>query len=303
MSDSISVKKWHEDEQAWWDQNGNYMSYQWRLTPHLNKAIRAKLENDYTSFLLTPGDKLLDLGCGSGWLSLYFADLGMNVLGVDLSQEQINDANKLKLSRKMSNIEFLCSDFTHWESGEYKEKFDAVFVNAFLHHLPEVELEMIFKKIASVLKSGGKVFMYEPLTSSDESQSLALRIIDGLINRFVDGLVVVVPNWLNLYSDQYKVEKARGYVMSSPHERPVNIDLIKKFCADSFEIKEVKGWHLYSLGFAMQCMNLNESIRKVYTGLSGLFFLLDSTFFKIFGWQKFSRPQRFILCSIKLIRK
>ena len=303
MDNNISVEKWHEDERVWWDKYGDYMSYQWRLTPNLNKAIREKLEENYTSFLLNPGDKLLDLGCGSGWLSLYFSDLGMEVLGVDLSQGQINAANKLVSNRENGNLKFLCSDFIQWDSAEYKDRFDKVFVNAFLHHLPEIELESIFRKISEVLKSGGKVYMYEPLTSSSARPPLILRIVDALIRRLADGVVRIIPNWLNMHNDHYKVAREGGYVMKSPHERPIDIDLIKKFCANSFEIIEVKGWHLYSLGFAMQSMNLNDQIRKVYTRLTELLFWIDTTFFRIFGWKIFSRQQRFILCSIKLIKK
>lgn len=303
MSDIISIEKWHHDEEAWWDKFGSYMSYQWRLTPRLNQSIRDELEREYTSFLVNPGDRLLDLGCGSGWLSLNFANQGMSVLGVDLSQEQINEAKRIETPREDGSVDFVCADFAHWECAAYEAQFDKVFVSAFLHHLPEVELEMIFKKIAFVLKSGGKVYMYEPLSSTAESRSLVLYIIDELFKRVSDILINGIPKWFNLLNNNYLIERDRGYIMSSPHERPVDIRLLERFCADLFDIKEVRGWHLYSLGFAMQTMNLKDSVKNVYSVFTSLLYVIDRVLLDRLGWQKFSQPQRFILCSIKLIRK
>ena len=37
--ENISVDKWHKDEKEWWDKYGNYMTYQWKLNPSLNKIL------------------------------------------------------------------------------------------------------------------------------------------------------------------------------------------------------------------------------------------------------------------------
>lgn len=302
-SEEASLKKWHEDEEAWWDKYGSYMTYQWKLTPSLNKILRADLENDYETFLLNSNENLLDLGCGSGWLALHFAERGMEVLGVDISQEQINAANKLKTGKKLENVEFECCDFIQWDSQKHKGRFNNVFVNAFLHHLPEVELEMIISKIAMVLKPGGKVYMYEPLSSSSGARGFSVRAIDLFSNYLMYLLLVALPKWFDLFNERHKIELKNGYQMCSPHERPVDIELIKKFCANLFEIIEIKGWHLFSIGFAMQSMGLKDSVRKKYSRLTAFWFWLDKFLFRVFNWTDFSQPQRFILCSIKLMRK
>lgn len=147
--------QWHQDEKAWWNMYGDYMTYQWQLTPYLHDVIRTPLENEYVDYLLKPGGRLLDLGCGSGWLSFHFAEQGMSVLGIDVAKEQINAANELKLSRGVKNVSFECADFIAWDSSQYVGAFDSVFVSAFMHHLPEVELEQTVQKIASVVKQGG----------------------------------------------------------------------------------------------------------------------------------------------------
>jgi len=303
MNNQVSTEKWHKDEKIWWDIYGCYMSYQWKLTPTLNRILRTELVEDYTKFLVKPGDKLLDLGCGSGWLSHYFYDFGMSVLGIDVSQEQINEANKLRLNQSETELRFLCADFIHLDLDIYEATFDKVFVNAFLHHIPDIELQLIFKKIAFVLKPGGKVFMYEPLTSSRKSEPYLFKLADGFVERFCGIFITRFPEWFDMYNIPYKSIIKKGYTMSSPHERPVDIDLIKKFCKASFDIVEVKGWHLYSLGFAMQSMNLKGFLRKTYTVITAMLFMVDKIFLLLFGWQRFSKPQKFILCGIKLIRK
>lgn len=294
--------QWHQDEKAWWDMYGDYMTYQWQLTPRLHQAIRTPLEQEYVDYLLQPGGRLLDLGCGSGWLSFHFAEQGMSVLGLDVSKEQINAANELKARRTLGNVDFECADFMDWDSLRYEGFFDSVFVSAFMHHLPEIELEKIVRKIASVVKPGGRIFLYEPLTAA-RPRSLAVKVVDRLCAAALLLLLDRLPKWLGLISERHTAELARGYKMTSPHERPVDADLLRTFCGDDFEIAEIKGWHLHSLGFSMQVTALKERARRFYEPLGRFWYGLDRALFRFFGWEAFSLPGRFILCSIKLTRK
>jgi 2-polyprenyl-3-methyl-5-hydroxy-6-metoxy-1,4-benzoquinol methylase len=296
------MAQWHQDEKSWWNMYGDYMTYQWQLTPHLHKVIRKPLENEYVEYLLKPGGRLLDLGCGSGWLSFDFAERGMSVIGVDVSSEQINAANESKARSKTENVEFECADFNTWNSERYRGYFDSVFVSAFMHHLPEVELELIVRKIASVVKPGGRVFLYEPLTAA-RPRSLAVKVVDRVCSMALLLLLDKLPKWLGLFSERHLAELARGYRMTSPHERPVAVELLNDLFGKEFEVSEIKGWHLHSLGFSMQVTALKEGARKYYETLVRFWFGLDRFLFRFFGWESFSLPGRFILCSVKLTRK
>jgi 2-polyprenyl-3-methyl-5-hydroxy-6-metoxy-1,4-benzoquinol methylase len=298
----IPLSQWHQEEEAWWNQYGEYMTFQWKLTPTLNKILKEGLEDDYVNFLFQPNEKLLDVGCGSGWLSMFFAERGMSVLGVDVSLEQINAANKLKQTNRLECVEFECCDLIQWDVEKYKGQFSSVFVSAFLHHLPDIELEVVMKKIETVLKPGGKVYLYEPMKCSTQRRSI-IKAID-FMNNFMGHLFLnLIPKWFNLYSQRHHKEMDRGYQMCSPHERPVDVELLKRICADTFEIQEIKGRHLFSLGFAMQSMGLKDMPRKLYAMIAVLLFMEDRVLMRLFNWQDFSMPNRFILCSIKLIRK
>jgi len=70
-----------------------------------------------------PGERVLDLGCGDGFLTEKLAALGCRVIGVDASEEQVRAARARGLDARVMSGEAL--DF---EGG-----FDAVFSNAALH--------------------------------------------------------------------------------------------------------------------------------------------------------------------------
>jgi trans-aconitate methyltransferase len=93
-----------------------------------------------------PGERILDLGCGTGTLTSEIAASGAEVLGVDRSPEMIEEARK-----KFPALRFEVCDA---RSLEFSAEFDAVFSNAALHWIPEASL--VLKGVARSLKPGGR---------------------------------------------------------------------------------------------------------------------------------------------------
>ena len=295
-----NTKDWHKAEKEWWNKYGEYMAYQWSLTPYMNKTLRVGLQKNFMEYLKKSEGTLLDLGCGNGWLSIQFANQNMKVFGLDISKTQIDVANECKNKMGLTNITFECADFLNWDIEKYFNKFDCIFVNAFLHHLPEIEVEMLFTNINKVLKKGGHVFMYEPLKCENVKPNIFVKKIDRIIIAILNYLINVIPIHYNLFNDVHKKMMNGGYTMSSPKEAPVDLELLRRFSAKNFEIIEIKGWHLYSLGFAMQTMGLKSFAKKVYSQIAIILYLIDVSLIRLFSWQVFSDSHRFILCSIKL---
>src|SRR5262249_25699793 len=77
--------------------------------------------------LLVPraGERVLDLGCGTGHLTARIAEAGSEVVGVDSSPEMIAEARRLFPGIRFQIVD--ARDFT------FSEPFDAVFSNAVLH--------------------------------------------------------------------------------------------------------------------------------------------------------------------------
>jgi trans-aconitate methyltransferase len=72
-----------------------------------------------------PGERILDVGCGTGQLTAEIAGRGAHVIGLDRSAEMLADAR-----RNFPHLEFVEADAAHFE---FSEPFDAVFSNAALH--------------------------------------------------------------------------------------------------------------------------------------------------------------------------
>jgi trans-aconitate methyltransferase len=93
-----------------------------------------------------PGERILDLGCGTGQLTAQVAAAGASVLGIDLSQEMIATARR--------NYPDLQLDIADARRLPYQAEFDAVLSNAVLHWV--LEAEDVAHSVARALKPGGR---------------------------------------------------------------------------------------------------------------------------------------------------
>jgi trans-aconitate methyltransferase len=93
-----------------------------------------------------PGERILDLGCGTGSLTAEISAKGAEVLGVDQSAEMIAEARK-----KFLELRFEVCDA---RSLPFSREFDAVFSNAALHWIPEAE--RVVQGIARALRPNGR---------------------------------------------------------------------------------------------------------------------------------------------------
>jgi trans-aconitate 2-methyltransferase len=98
--------------------------------------------------LLKPkaGERILDLGCGTGVLTSEIAARGADVYGIDRSIEMIEQAK--------SKFPVLHFEVVDARELKFESEFDAVFSNAVLHWIPEPEKVAI--GIACALKPGGR---------------------------------------------------------------------------------------------------------------------------------------------------
>lgn len=92
------------------------------------------------------GEKILDLGCGTGDLAHDISNYGAKVLGIDASTDMIKQAQK-----KFPSLHFKVQDGT---SMPFTEEFDAVFSNAALHWMKQPE--PVVHGVYRALKHGGR---------------------------------------------------------------------------------------------------------------------------------------------------
>ncbi len=94
--------------------------------------------------LLAPqaGERILDLGCGTGHLTARIAEAGAQVVGIDSSAEMIAEARR--------GFPGLCFEVADARDFDLGEPFDAVFSNAVLHWVkpPERAVACIKRSLA-----------------------------------------------------------------------------------------------------------------------------------------------------------
>ena len=119
-----------------------------------------------------PGDRILDLGCGDGVLTLKLRDLGCDVVGVDSSPEFIESARSLGLDARLLDGQELPFD----------REFDAVFSNAALHWIKQPDC--VIDGVWRALKPGGR-FVGE--FGGDGNVGAIVNALDrALANRGID---------------------------------------------------------------------------------------------------------------------
>ncbi len=99
--------------------------------------------------LLAPkaGERILDLGCGTGQLTKRIADAGATVIGVDHSPEMIRQAKA-----NYPEIRFEVGDAREFA---FDEPFDAIFSNAVLHWVKPPERAV--ERLSDGLKPAGRL--------------------------------------------------------------------------------------------------------------------------------------------------
>ncbi len=91
-----------------------------------------------------PNERILDLGCGDGTLTAKLRDMGVEIVGVDNSPDQIDAARELGLDARVTN----------GESLEFDSEFDAVFSNAAMHWMADADA--VVEGVWRALKPGGR---------------------------------------------------------------------------------------------------------------------------------------------------
>lgn len=105
---------------------------------------------------ITKGLKILDLGCGDGTTALPSAQLGADVLGVDIARNLVEAGNKRAAEHGLTNLKFQEGDATNLQ-GIPDGQFDVVvsiFGGMFAPRPFDVAKEMV-----RVTKPGGRIVM------------------------------------------------------------------------------------------------------------------------------------------------
>ncbi len=97
---------------------------------------------------------ILDVGCGPGRDVVYFHSLGHEAVGLDACLPFV------EMAREVSGCEILHQSFLELDLP--MERFDGVFANASLFHVPTQELGRVLRALHDTLVPGGVLFCSNP---------------------------------------------------------------------------------------------------------------------------------------------
>jgi len=103
------------------------------------------------SALLSPGARVLDIGCGEGRDSVFFATQGCDVTGVDVSRAGLRKAERLARANAVT-VRWIQSDTAR---VAVDGPFDLVYSCGSVHYVPRRERARLFARLQALTRPGG----------------------------------------------------------------------------------------------------------------------------------------------------
>lgn len=200
------------DAQHYQDQH----SYVWRLGASVIELLQPRA-----------GEKILDVGCGTGQLTAEIADSGALIVGLDNSEEMLRHARQ-----NYPAVSFVLADAS---SFRFAEPFDAIFSNAALHWVKNAESAV--ESIARALRPGGRFVAEFGGRGNIASVQSAFRAVFGRVaDERSPWLFPSVGEYSTLL-ERYGLEMRQA----SLFERPIMLeganameDWLRMFCGNYF---------------------------------------------------------------------
>lgn len=157
---------------------------------------------------LDQGSKILDVGCGAGFLTNELALAGFDVSGVDLSGESLEVAKRFD---KTSSVKYQVANA--YELPFENASFDVVCALDFLEHVDDPARAI--KEFSRVLKPGGK-FFFHTFNRNFLAKLVIIKLVEWLIPKTPKHMHVIelfiTPDELREYcrQSQMKVSEMTG---------------------------------------------------------------------------------------------
>lgn len=172
------------------------------------------------------GAKVLELGSGTGHMSLELARKGFHVTGVDISAKSIEIAervrNEISYLDSFGSLNYKCEDFLKWHTNE---RCDAVCLFLTLHHFDNIK--DVLHKVVSILNPSGTIIVIEPardwISVEDASIIALIRLLLASSQHWYED--ISLPNskedlqrYIEVCLNEYRDAKDANEDAQSPHD-------------------------------------------------------------------------------------
>lgn len=168
--------------------------------------------------------RVLDIGCGTGLCGIFFRDLALELIGIDLSKNMIEKAKALNTYEKL-----LAMDLNDYLAQTNLEPFDLVIAGDVFVYTGD--LETIFKKIKNILHPNGR---FAFTTEYIEENHLMMRINNETSSGFC-------------LQTSGRYAHTRSYIQRLANQFGFTIELEESIVPREHEGEPIRGY-LYVLG-------------------------------------------------------
>jgi 2-polyprenyl-6-hydroxyphenyl methylase/3-demethylubiquinone-9 3-methyltransferase len=241
---------------AWWGDKAGFWfdSLRYCINPVRYRYFKRQLQE-----IELAGNKMLDIGCGGGFLAEEFARCGFSVTGIDPAAASIAAAHDHACKSGL-DISY------HIGKGETlpfpKESFDIIACCDVLEHVDDVN--KVLSEVARTLKPGG-VFLFDTINRTWKSKLLMIKLLqDWKITRLCPpnshvwecfikpNELIKAMQQLNLYCQDMKgITSKNGITMLRKASQIRNGNIRKEQLVDIMALCETNNLELSYMGYSI----------------------------------------------------
>ncbi|MEU5181594.1 cyclopropane-fatty-acyl-phospholipid synthase family protein [Streptomyces longwoodensis] len=244
----------------------------------LEQAQYDKLELVSRKLGLTPGQRLLDVGCGWGSLAIHAArEHGVSVVGITLSQEQAAHARKRVAEEGLTDrVEIRVQDYRDVTDGP----FDAISSIGMAEHVGADRYLEYAQDLHALLEPGGRLLNHQIARrpQRDESTYEVDAFIDAYV--FPDGELAPVGTTVTQLEragfEVRDVEAIREHYALTLRRWVTNLEADWKRAVELAGYGRARVWRLYmaasALAFERNQIGVNQvlAVKTPQSGASGM---------------------------------
>lgn len=134
------------------------LMYRIGFTPWDGHQLPARLRELIEGDAALPKGKALDVGCGTGDTSIYLAQHGWDVTGIDFVERALAKA-RVKAQRAGAKIRWLRADVTRLGQHDIGPGFNLVVDNGLLHGLSDDARDAYVRELSPLVPDGGRLLI------------------------------------------------------------------------------------------------------------------------------------------------
>jgi demethylmenaquinone methyltransferase/2-methoxy-6-polyprenyl-1,4-benzoquinol methylase len=179
---------------------------------------------DQIAEMIEPGDRVLDIGCGTGTLAVRCLNKGAYVTGLDSSEFMLQQSKKNAAAANVDDRLTLVQDsVTQLRKHFQDESFDVVTSTMALGEFPREYLEYIMQDCKRILRPGGRLIIADEVWPE--------RPIPRLL--YQAGMVILwIPQFLLLRRALFPISDLRGIIRAGGFE----VQRVVSSAASSFQL-------------------------------------------------------------------